>query len=225
MQIGFSTADLYEHPEQLSRDILDKQISLGASAIEVNAGASMIRTKLLEIPADSFKSFERKFLHAPGSLDKTILDEIIVIQKKFNFEYINFHPNGVFDFDVLAKSGLPVCIENMDSRKQDFVSVQDMQKVLDKYPFGMVLDINHAYTNEANLDLANEFWNKLGDRIKYFHLSGFTTLHEPLYKTKQNRLIDFVESKNVPVVIECMLDNLDELEKEWYYIMDNLTDV
>ncbi|KKR06789.1 MAG: hypothetical protein UT32_C0016G0011 [Parcubacteria group bacterium GW2011_GWC2_39_14] len=34
MQIGFSTADLYEHPNQLSLDILDKQISLGASVID-----------------------------------------------------------------------------------------------------------------------------------------------------------------------------------------------
>ncbi|KKQ80783.1 MAG: hypothetical protein UT02_C0002G0008 [Parcubacteria group bacterium GW2011_GWC2_38_7] len=75
------------------------------------------------------------------------------------------------------------------------------------------------------MDLTYEFWDKLGSRIKYFHLSGFLTLPDPLYKTKQNQLIDFVESKNVPVIIECMLDTPEEMETEWHYIMDNLTDV
>lgn len=225
MQIGFSTADLYEHPEQLSRVVLDKQISLGASVIEVNADASMIRAKLLELPADYFKAFERKSLHAPASIDKSIMDELTAIQKKFNFEYINFHPDKIVDFNVLAESGLPVCIENMDSRKLAFRSVEDMQKVLEEYPFGMVLDLNHCYSNGGNMELVNEFWDKLGDRIKYFHLSGFITLHDPLYKTKQNQLIDFVESKDRPAVIESMLVSVAEMETEWHYIMDNLTDV
>ncbi|KKR06788.1 MAG: hypothetical protein UT32_C0016G0010 [Parcubacteria group bacterium GW2011_GWC2_39_14] len=150
---------------------------------------------------------------------------MIAIQKKFNFEYINFHPDKITDFNVLVESGLPVCMENMDSRKLAFRSVEDMQKILDQYPFGMVLDLNHCYSNGGNMDLVNEFWNKFEKRIKYFHLSGFTTLHDPLYKTKQNQLVDFVESKSVPVIIESMLENVVEMETEWHYIMDNLTDV
>lgn len=225
MKIGFSTADLYQEENQLSRIILDKQISLGSRVIEVNAGASAVRAQLGNLPEDYFNAFEHRFMHAPADISGDILKEIIKIQNKFKFEYINFHPDKIADFKVLVDSGLPVCIENMDSRKLSFRSVQEMKSIFDEYPFGMVLDLNHCYSNGGNMDLVNEFWSEFEGNIRYFHLSGFLTLHDPLYKTKQKQLIDFVESKNVPVVIESMLENVEEMEKEWHYIMDNLTDV
>ncbi len=226
MKIGFSTADFYQEKNQLARDLLEQQLSLGSEVIEVNTGASVIRAQMLGLSSSYFDDFKFKTLHAPASIDAAVLSELIRLQDKFNFDYINFHPDqlDIKLLEVLGRSGLPVCVENMDSRKLNFRDVESMEKLLNTYPFGLVLDLNHCYSNGENMDLVNEFWNRLEKRIKYFHLSGFTTLHEPLYKTRQRELVDFVESKDRPVVIESMLADRSEMEQEWHYIVDNMLD-
>jgi len=227
MQIGFSTADFYQEMKLVNSLYLEKQLQLGAEVIEVSVGRSATaRAELMLLPENYFASFKYRFLHAPAKVDGKIIEELVAIQNKFHFEYINFHPDQLEEttMDILADSGLPICLENMDSRKLSCRTVIDMKQILDRYHFGMVLDLNHCYSNGGNMELVQSFWSDLGEKIRYFHLSGFITLHEPLFQTKQRELIDFVESKNRPVVIESMLKDVYEMEKEWRYIIENILD-
>lgn len=228
MKMGFSTADFINEERFINRSILDRQIELGAKAIEVSVGrSSTARAELMLLPENFFSSFQNRFLHAPSEVNAKIIEELVVIQNKFNFDFINFHPDKMSTeiFQILADSGLPVCLENMDSRKLKYRSVEEIKQILDEYNFGMVLDINHCYSNGGNMELVTSFWNELNDRIRYFHLSGFVTLHEPLYKTKQDEMINFVEGTDRPVIIESMLNDTVEMEQEWKYILNNMIDL
>ena len=70
-------------------------------------------------------------------------------------------------------------------------------------------------------------WNpgEFKNIIKEIHLSGYETLHDPLYKTKQVEIIKYCRELNVPIIIESIFEESDGIEgvkKEFDYILSNL---
>ena len=82
----------------------------------------------------------------------------------------------------------------------------------------LVLDVNHCFTNDATFALTRDFYQRLGDRIVQIHLSGFQTLHEPLFLTRQKEIVYNIENSTVPIIIESILAPAD-LEREREYIL------
>ena len=82
--------------------------------------------------------------------------------------------------------------------------------------------MNHVYRNNHTLRLADDFAKSFNNSIAEIHLSGFKTLHEPLFLTRQENFIKAIPKAGIPVVIESVLDSLDDAKKEFDYIQSIL---
>ena len=87
--------------------------------------------------------------------------------------------------------------------------------------FRFVLDVNHVFTNDETMRLAEELYERVGRRLAEIHLSGYAGYHEPLHYTKQTKIIAAIRDFNVPVIIESVLSP-ETLEIELRYITETI---
>ncbi|MFA6268890.1 MAG: TIM barrel protein [archaeon] len=100
---------------------------------------------------------------------RKVLASAVALAKQVNAKYLVFHPQIVEDFNLISNLSIPVCIENMNKKEDNYKSVEEIKTLLSKYPFvGFVLDIAHALGNNIE---PKEFL-VLKDKIKGVHVSG-----------------------------------------------------
>ena len=133
------------------------------------------------------------------------------------------HPDIVDNWDIFDKYKMNWAIENMDSRKERFKTVEELAEFFGKKPgWKFVLDLNHCFSNDKSMKLASDFVDSLGDRIVEIHLSGYSGLHDPLFLTKQNFIIDYCKKSEAPIIIESVFDDVSQVQKEYDYIRNYL---
>ena len=203
---------------------------IGCNAIEISLRLERLDEGWLdELKTEDLAGFDYVSLHAPRyDFDKDEKSAAILSRiKKFSAEVrkldmVVFHPDGILDFSVLQESGLPIGVENMDQRKETHRTVEDMKKLLSDYPdFALVFDTNHAFVNDNSYKLGREFVEKLGDRIKEIHLSGFKILHDPIFETRQIEMIQTISGLDVPIIVESDVTS-ENIVQERQYVLDNL---
>ncbi len=231
-KIGFSTGIFYKSSAFYSFEtILMRLLKLGCTAIEVNSINPNMLEKILHY-SKFLQEFEFVGLHAPASKFKykdneetiDVLNKIRRINNKVKFDNIVLHPTNVEDWNVFQKyKELPFSIENMDNRKGSYKTIEEIRKIIENYNFQLTLDIQHIFSNDAEMKNLNEFFYYFTDNIKCIHISGFKDdYHFPIYKTTQNGILNSVPNKPVAIIIESVLQNWDELKKELYYIQNKL---
>ena len=229
--LGFSSGTLYEKIYPASSEIIERCRQLGCEAIELQSGYPDRIASLLEnVKAEKLEGFRYVSMHGPGIARnqlnekdiKDLLNDLQTLCERFNVSTVVFHPDQVEDWSIFRNYKIPVAIENMDWRKDFGKSVEDVKQVIDKTGCGFVLDINHCFTNDNTMKLADDFLEQLGDKLVEVHLSGFEKLHEPLCRTKQDDLIEIVRDLDVPIIIESECDSLEEMKKEYEYIKQRL---
>jgi len=230
MIIGFSRGDFYRmFPKDESVALVKKINSLDndlINAIELNCASKKLIECFLDEEIDlSFLDYVS--IHGPSLSDnnlKEILLRLEKINKKYGIDNFVFHAEKGIDWDLVKDIiTSPISIENMDNRKKFGKTVESIKKIIDKYDFKFTLDLQHAYTNDKSMKLADKFHRELGDKIIEYHLSGFDPkfLHYPLFKTKQNEIINGVR-KDIPIIIESTFDKEKEAEKELRYVVERL---
>lgn len=228
MILGFSSGCLYKTHDRLAKETFDIFKSTGANAIEVMCASVDNISRLLEISLSDLEGFEYVTLHAPnlGIVSQEDLESALEnfeeAQGKFNFKHVVLHPDGIENWEVFSKFNIPWAIENMDQRKESGKDVADMKKVFEELNAKMVLDLNHCYVNDSSMELAQDFVEEFKDRIVEIHLSGFETLHEPLFKTKQKEILGAIYDKNIPIIIESGCETVDDVKKEYEYVKNHL---
>lgn len=171
--LGMSTGVLYKRMASTSQRIIDIQKSLGNTIIEISC---VRKEELFRINAlngkDTRAYFEYLSLHAPNDLEygvneetKKVLNAIADAHKLFQFNLVVFHPEKVVDWSVFDKLSFPVGMENADWRKDFGRTIEDMIKVFERVDAGFVLDVNHCFTNDKSMKLANEFINRFSNRL------------------------------------------------------------
>ena len=233
MRIGFGLGDFWmieDKGEGLAHHKLLEHFKIpGANAMEISFGAERIYKLLLSKDAGHrFDDFEYLSMHAPGVAwqgnpeSHHYLQMLAHLCEKFPIQNIVVHPDTVVDREVfLQYPELPISIENMDNLKTFGKSVSDIQNILDKYPFGLTLDLQHCYTNDPTMQLAAEFHKTLGDRLVQYHISAYDPeeLHVTLYNHNQDLIIEHLEQKNIPIIIESCEKYYAEAEIELNYIL------
>ena len=179
------------------------------------------------------QSFVYCSIHLPGHEYKndlethTLLKRIEAICTQIPIKNIIIHPDMVIDWSVFESyKHLPFSVENMDERKVAFQWVADIKNILDTYPFlWFTLDLQHCFVNDPTMQLAKDFHEAFGDRLVEYHISWYhpELLHYPLFKTQQNEIIQAVENRDIPIIIESTFDQKDELAKEIAYIQNFIT--
>jgi sugar phosphate isomerase/epimerase len=231
IQLGFSTGCFYKSPLTI-RERIAIIANAGCRTIELGC-VKMESFRLVELAAldaNDLLGFENVSFHAPkfgyGKNGETeeMLERIRQLRLKTFFGNAVFHPDQIADFGIFDCVGLSIALENMDNRKMAYKTPAEFESVFAKNEnLSLVLDVNHAYTNDPSLQLATRFCEKFGNRIVQVHLSGYSGYHEPLFKmpAEQKKIIKAVRNLDVPIIVESILGP-DELVKERDYILKTL---
>lgn len=232
MEIGFTTGRFDKISLEKKIDFFGK---LGCTAIEVGwfnfEGFEKFDKLFSEV---NLNQFSYRSMHAPvriaGELlvyqnDQTtreILEGIEKFIKKYQIQTVVLHPDRVKDWSVFEGCSIPFAIENMDNRKEVGRTVKDLDEYFKLFNAGFVIDVNHVCCNDNTLKLFTDFFVNFQNRLKHFHLSGYSEYHELLSETKQTAIIDLVKDKNLPIIIESTCESLADYENEYKYITDYL---
>lgn len=228
---GISTGVLYKLGIPMNESI--KILSdIGCNGIELGYvdGGRINEQPLEQIDHSLLKNFSWVSIHAPAKgFDYYNQSEVsIFFESLKNFsaqtpiDLVVFHPDAVGDLSILEPLGVPIGIENMDRRKQGFQTVDQLKPVFGQYPnWGMVLDVNHCYSLDTSMQLAEDLKEQFLPKIKQVHLSGYTELHDPIYNADQDIILDAVP-EDLPIIIESTVLSLDDIRKEFDYITNYL---
>jgi len=218
--IGFGTGFLYKTHSRISAETVKLCKEIGCNAIELNPHDDAEFFLLDKLKKKDLAGFDFISLHAPEKLEKAILDQIQLLHNRFGFDAITIHASDLARHQEILKTyGMPFSIENVDNRKENGRTLEEMKSIMAGSDYGVVLDINHAYINDPTLQLADSLWEEFKGRISHFHLSGYKGFHDPLIETHQTEFINFVKDKNKPIIIESVLETPAEAKEEFDYII------
>ena len=204
--IGLSTAAfcLWEIPPAEKLRIGHQ---LGFEHIEIALStASMVRnfSEFLSQAPMSHR-FKHVALHAPwhgvaygqNAKSRKLMIQLAEIVQRLEIESVVIHCDCIEDPEVLAASGLPICLEN--TATQD--SWNRFSTFLNDYPWQASLNLNKASRENGHLDRILDRWRH---RIERVHLSGHMNSQGrmPLQTTRQLHLIEYIHHLEVPLILE-----------------------
>lgn len=237
MTIGFSNGDfyrLYQSPnERFSRKYIKLfELNGATNALELTCINPEMIDYLLKIKNFNLAGFNYVSLHCPilayqdDQNTNRFLSKLRRLKKKFAISNFVFHPDKVVDWRIFKKyQDLSIAIENMDNRKSCCRTVKDLKSVLIKNPhLNLVLDLQHCYVNDSTMKLAGDFQRVFKNKIVEYHLSGAdeNLYHYSLFKTKQNKIIDSLLYKDIPIIIEGAFAEIGDQEKELAYTKERI---
>lgn len=119
---------------------------------------------------------------------------------------IVMHPDTIDDLARYRGLGRKLLLENMDSRKGDGRTPEELVSPFDQVPdAGFCFDIAHAWSIDPSMGVAGDLLDAFGDRLTQVHLSSLSTeLHhlpltqddEELFRPTLERCVD------VPWILE-----------------------
>ena len=165
-----------------------------------------------------------EWIRYPSNKAEKIIEKLIEIANAINAQTILFHPDLVDDFSWLNnKIGKRIAFENMDVKKSFGKSVEDMVNVFSKAPEAKwVCDVNHLYTIDPTMKLAEDFHRAFGDRISHYHLSAYGGFHDCFNVSHEDIILKGIQDLSVPIIHEgrALRDGLPSLLKENEYILN-----
>jgi len=229
-KIGFSHGTIHKITDKYFDSSIDIFKKIENDVIEVCLHDAEEVDKLQNI-SKKVKDFSYKSIHLPtqniryknDQLTKDLLDKVEKFYHEIDANLVLVHPDLVEDWEVFDKYKLNWAIENMDKEKEKYKTAEELADFFRMKPnWKLVLDLNHCYTNDKTMKLAGEMIGQFKNRIAEVHLSGHTDLHDPLFLTKQNFILDYCNKLDVPIVIESVFDKIEDVKKEYDYITDYL---
>lgn len=228
MTIGFCNGIFYRvknNNGRFSKETIER-CKIG-NAIELHFADEGLTDYLLEHQNIDLSGFSFISIHAPrieyknNAMSKEILEKLKQICLDRKIDNVVFHTDWITDWDIFNEyRDIPISIENIDERGKKGRFIKDIKPILDKYNFGLTLDLQHCFCNDETMELAKEFQEVFKNNIVEYHISGFDEklLHYPLFKTRQDEIIKSLKYKNIPIIIESAFDNLNEPVEELKYI-------
>src|SRR3989344_7402281 len=179
-EVGFTTGSLYRS-SFTCEEIIKLYSSLGADAIELSFLAPKELMQFNPSPETKkiIQGFKHVSIHAPckgitynQSDSSEVIKKLSELCAELSIEGIVLHPDTVENFYMLDKLNLPFLIENMDKRKKYGTHPEQIRELKEKYNFGFVFDVQHAYEHDPKMNLARELIDVMGNRLKHMHVSG-----------------------------------------------------
>jgi len=216
--IGFSTGALAFGDFALGLRLLE---SKRADAVELSALRSVELPRLLAALPSCLKELEERYryisFHAPTDFrDEGELVEQLAPIANMGWNII-VHPDTIRDSSLWRALGSSVCLENMDSRKKDGRTANELKKLFNYLPQAkLCFDIAHAREVDPTMTEAVQILLEFGNRLVQVHLSevdgkgrhfamsfGAKLAYEPF--------ADVISG--VPIILESIVDE-DGIESE-----------
>ncbi len=215
--IGFSTGALALGD---FRTALSYLVGKPISAIELSAlRVPELPVLLGEIPKLDMRQFTYVALHAPSAFTPSEEVEIVrlLAQIPANWKIV-LHPDAVHDPSVWVHFGEKLVLENMDRRKSDGRSAEELSRWFSVLPnAGFCLDLAHAQQWDPTLTEAYLLLKSFSDRLRQVHISQLDSAshHYPLTESSIRAFsqLAWLVRPDVPFIIESRLAQ-PEMETE-----------
>jgi len=119
------------------------------------------------------------------------------------------HPDTLGEPALFTRHGRRLAIENMDPRKHDGRTTDELQPYFDALPqAGFCFDIAHAGAVDAGMGEANEMLDRFGAQLRHLHISSLDEDHHhvPLTPADAERFAPVLaRCRDVPWILEAPL--------------------
>lgn len=182
---GFSTGALALGDFRRGLALLSGQ---AATAVELSALRDRELPDLMRSLGDlDLSQFEYVSIHAPSrfeSISEARCADMLLpcIDKKWP---VVVHPDAMGDPGCWGAFGASLCIENMDKRKGDGRTAEELDRWFERFSDArFCLDLAHARQVDPSMTVARQLMRKFGSRLAQVHLSELdvSCRHTPLSK-------------------------------------------
>ena len=232
--VGLSTGSVYLMENSINDQInILREIGVNAIEILIAKGTDLnekISTKNIEfLKKQKYVSLHAPFYQKekiPYDFNKQNVERLSHFYNKINAKAIIVHPNLVNDWDILSKTDMNVCIENMSEKRN--ITVKFFRNIFLKYPhFSMNLDTAHALSyGEKYL---NELVEKFKERIYQVHFSDRRLVedklkdHQTISSCTNLEKFNMIKKLKCPIIIELTSEtNKDKLKSEIEFVKEFL---
>lgn len=236
MQLGISTGCLYKLMDRISIKAISTCRDFGFETIELMVYSLKDVDSLRGLTKDDLSGFKYISLHGPGhdimnSLSitghKKVLSSFQEFYERLKFDCLVLHPGEwITDWEIFNDYSLPIAFENMDWQHKIASDIFSLKEIFSNKNFKMVLDLNHCYTHDPSMELADNMYNEFKNIIKHLHLSGienYNDAHVPLYRSQREKIIDAVPNFDLPIIIESEFADMEDAKKEVEYVKNKLS--
>jgi hypothetical protein len=222
MATGFSTGALMLGNFD---DALRLLTGTSMTAVELSALRLAELPVLIEaLPRLDLEQFTYVSVHAPSRFSAIEEDDVIELLSSVpNGRMIIVHPDTIHDSDKWARFGHQVAIENMDRRKPDGRSADELSCWFDRLPNArLCVDLAHAHQCDRTMTEAFRILSRFRDRICQLHISELdSTGHH--YSLSFGTIRAFLEvapfiPANCPAIVESRnpLQSADQqMQRAW----------
>jgi hypothetical protein len=116
------------------------------------------------------------------------------------------HPDAIGDPSLYRSLGRTLAIENMDSRKPDGRTVEQLEPLFEALPeAGLCFDVAHAKAVDPTMAEGERILDAFGDRLRHVHLSSLDAdcHHVPLTEDDESLFAPLLSRcRDVPWILE-----------------------
>lgn len=162
------------------------------------------------VATHTLDTFRYVSIHAPTDFPEHKEADVVAVLAKIaraRSMPVIIHPDSAFDWKLWGTIGSHLCIENMDARKLNGRTVEELAQIFEMIPdAGLCFDIAHARQVDSSMTEAYRIIKYLGARIVQMHFSelGSDGKHYPMSENalRAYRKLVPILPQAVPVLIE-----------------------
>lgn len=207
-RIGVSTGFMSDDRGAWKR-LLARASCCSRDAVEISALSAPELPSLLDALGAGMPDFGYVAVHAPTkALPQGQEERLVDLLSRLPHwvSTIVVHPDVVDDPTRFRTLGGRVAFENMDRRKEDGRTVDELAPFFDAAPeAGFCLDLAHVGSIDPTLSLADDLMNAFGHRLRQFHVSSLDAgaHHVPLTWVDAARFQGVLRrAPGAPVILE-----------------------
>ncbi len=204
--LGFSTGALAYADFRCGLRILDQT---EGTAVELSAlrqaELEPLVSSLRELNLDRYSHIS---LHIPSSIKLDFEPVLLGLMQQVPTDWMLVtHPNIITSWDLWAKLGRRVCIENMDKRKEVGQTARDLRSIFDRLPrASFCFDIGHAHQIDPTMGEAVLILEEFRDRLCQLHVSEVNSesKHDPISREVgiAFEIVSRLIPESVPAILE-----------------------
>ena len=212
--VGISTGYVVDHRGDWPQ-LVEDAIAVSSFAVELAALSEGELPGLLEFLAERPSlPFRYVSVHGP-SKDRVMSNAdlaALLAELPLLVDSIVLHSDSIGQPSAFGGLGSRAVIENMDARKHDGRTVEELERTYAVLPeAGFCLDVAHAWSVDPSSVVAHELLDAFAPRLRHVHISSLATsgAHVPLTSEDENAFGPVLaRCRDVPWILEAPLRDM-----------------